>query len=322
MHRHLASRRTVLAGLAAALITPSWAQAAPLEELTGRAFGTSWRITGAENNGLARLRPALDALFSEIDQEMSPWRADSTISRFNASPPGVSASAELIRVVQAALALAHDSGGAFDPTVGPLVARWGFGPITGGAASDWRGLILDAGRLSKRHTDLTLDLCGIAKGRALDRAVSVARGYGMDNLLLDLGGELHALGPHPTGRDWHVAVAHPWPGHPPHAILHLPAGMAVATSGLGVQSYTLNGRLWGHIMDPATARPVDGRLRSVTVLAGDAMTADGWATALFAAGDKAGPALARERDIAALFLFDAGASVRGVETGGIGDVLT
>jgi len=322
MHGNLPSRRAFLASLGAALATPALACEASLERQAGRAFGTHWHIAGPDGAALDRLRPALEKLFAGIDHEMSPWRADSAISRFNASAAGTPASAEMTRVVQAALTLARDSDGAFDPTVGPLVARWGFGPIDLGAVADWRGVTVEEGRLSKRQTDLTLDLCGIAKGRALDRAAELARAHGMQNVLLDLGGELRALGRHPARRDWTVAVEHPFPGHPPHAILHLPKGMSVATSGLGAQSYTLNGRLWGHIMDPSIARPVDGLLRSVTVLAADAMTADGWATALFAAGDNAGLALARARDIAALFLFEDGTALRQVETGGIRAVLT
>ncbi len=322
MHRHLPSRRAFMAGLGAALASPALVRAESSEHLSGRAFGTHWQITGPEGAVLDQLRPALEALFEGIEREMSPWRADSIVSRFNASRSGTPASAEMTRVAQAALGLARASDGAFDPTVGPLVARWGFGPIETGAAPDWRGLTVEAGRLTKRQTDLTLDFCGIAKGRALDRALDLARGEGFDNLLIDLGGELRALGRHPRGRDWAVAVAHPVPGQPAPAIVHLPEGMAVATSGLGAQSYGLNGRLWGHIMDPATARPVDGQLRSVTVLAADAMTADGWATALFAAGDDAGPAVARARGIAALFLFEAGMTLRRVETGDIGAVLT
>ena len=106
------------------------------------------------------------------------------------------------------------------------------------------------------------------------------------------------------------------------SVLNLPADMAVATSGLDAQSYGLNGRLWGHIMDPTSANPVEGKLRSVTVLAGDAMTADAWATALFAAGDDRGPELATDLDIAALFLFEQEARIRRVKTGGIGAVLT
>ena len=321
MHIVFPSRRAFLTGLGAALAAPSLARAAASDHLSGAAFGTRWSITGPEGAGLERLRPKIDALFAEIDRDMSPWRADSAISRFNASQSGSPASSEMIRVTQSALRLARESEGAFDPTVGPLVARWGFGPIERGAAPDWRKLTVGTGRLTKGQADLTLDLCGIAKGRALDRAWQLARDHGVSNLLLDLGGELRALGRHPEGRDWQVAVEPPAPGQPVPAILHLPEGMAVATSGLGAQSYMLNGRVWGHIMNPASARPVEGNLRSVTVLAHDAMTADGWATALFAAGDAAGPALARTHDIAALFLFEGASSLRQLRTGGIGAVL-
>jgi thiamine biosynthesis lipoprotein len=321
MQRHLPSRRGFLGFLGAALACPALAGAAAPEILSGSAFGTTWRITGLAGSGLERLRPGLDALFAGIDADLSPWRPDSAISRFNASVAGGSAGAELIRVTEAALQLAMDSDGAFDPTVGPLVARWGFGPIEGGGAPDWRGLHVTTGRIGKARDDLTLDLCGIAKGRALDRATALARALGFDDLLLDLGGELRALGRHPTGRDWQVAVEHPVADQPAPAILHLPAGMAVATSGTGAQSYRLQNRVWGHIIDPVTASPVQGRLRSVTVLAAEAMAADGWATALFAAGDDDGPALARRRGISALFLYDDGSALRRIQTGGIGAVL-
>ncbi|PWR04569.1 FAD:protein FMN transferase [Meridianimarinicoccus roseus] len=330
MQRDAISRRRALGLLSGALACPAAARSSVAPDPAGAAFGTQWRVAGPPGAAAAAdLGPALVALFAGIDAELSPYRPDSALSRFNASPAGGQAGAELLRVARAALRIARLSGGAFDPTVGPLVARWGFGPISGRAsaggpspAEGWRGLGINAGRLSKTHPDLTFDPCGIAKGRALDRATALAAGLGLDRLLIDLGGELSALGRHPSGRDWRVAVEHPLPGSPAAAVLHLPAGMAVATSGLGVQSYTLGGRVWSHVMDPAAAAPVQGRLRAVTVLAADAMTADGWATALLAAGDDAGPELARARDIAALFLYDDGARMQRVETGGIGAVLT
>ena len=322
MQSHFPSRRDFMIGLGAILAAPTRLRAATPEHLAGAAFGTHWQVTGPEGAELGTLRPSLDALFQDIDSEMSPWRTDSVISHFNASASGLSVSEEMIRVAQAALHLARQSEGAFDPTVGPLVARWGFGPIERGGFPDWRSLSAQGSRLSKLQGDLTLDLCGIAKGRALDRAVELAKGAGLDNLLFDLGGELRALGRHPEGRDWRLAIEHPNPLQPPAAHLHLPAGLAVATSGLSAQSYILNGRTWGHIMDPKRAEPVQGALRSVTVLASDAMTADGWATALFAAGDDAGSALARANDIAALFLYESRTTLRRVETGGIGEVLS
>ncbi|MFN3721744.1 MAG: FAD:protein FMN transferase [Paracoccaceae bacterium] len=321
MHRHLSSRRGFLALAGATLACPALVRAAAPDIVLGDAFGTTWRIVGATNAQLSGFRAGLERLFRSIDAEMSPWRPDSAASRFNASATGWIASPEMIHVTQAALRLAADSHGAFDPTVGPLVARWGFGPITGDGLPDWRGVQITPDRIVKASADLTLDLCGIAKGRALDRVCDLARDFGLDSLLVDLGGELGALGRHPSGREWQVAVENPLSGQSPAAVLHLPDGMSVATSGLSAQSYTVGTRLWGHIIDPASRSPVNGRLRSVTVLAYDAMTADGWATALFAAGDDAGPALARDRDIAALFLFDDGSALRRVATGGIAEAL-
>ncbi len=321
MHRPTPSRRGFLGLIGAALACPGLVRAAASDILSGSAFGTTWRIVGPHDAQLEKLRPKLEALFHSIDAELSPWRSDSAVSRFNASPAGGAASAEMIHVTQTALRLAAESDGAFDPTVGPLVARWGFGPIKGDGMPDWRGVQTGPGRIVKTRADLTLDLCGIAKGRALDRAIDLARRSGFDNLLLDLGGEFGALGTHPSGRAWQVGVEDAVSGLAP-AVLQLPPGMAVATSGLSAQSYTLGARIWGHIIDTGSRSPVNGRLRSVSVLAADAMTADGWATSLFAAGDVEGPALARSRDIAALFLFDHGSALRRVETGRIGDVLT
>jgi len=197
---------------------------------------------------LERLRPHIEALFDSIDRQQSPWRRDSTLSRFNAARAGKHVvDPECLHVIRAALDLASRTRGAFDPTIGPLVARWGFGPITSGGAPDWHAVSINANHIVKARDDLTLDLCGIAKGRALDRAVALCRDAGMDELLFDLGGELRALGNHPSGRAWQVAVQHPEPGHPAAAVVRLPAGRAIATTSLAQQSYNLAGQRYGHI---------------------------------------------------------------------------
>jgi thiamine biosynthesis lipoprotein len=311
------TRRRVLSLGAAALLLPAIGRAEAVETISGAAFGTAWRLSAPSGSGLERLRPVIKAVFAEVDRQMSPWRQDSEVSRFNRAPVGeMPASGATAAVARASLALADRSGGAFDPTVGPLVARWGFGPITG-TGPDWRGLSAHEDAIAKDEAGLTLDLCGIAKGWALDRALAVLREAGRASALMDLGGELAALGTHPSGRRWRVAVEHPMAEAPAPAVLDLPPDRAVATSGLKAQSYAIGGSEYGHIIDPARRRPAAGALRSVTVLAGDAMTADGWATALFAAGAKDGPALARTERIAALFLLEDGAALRQVRTGDI-----
>ncbi|MBZ0130035.1 MAG: FAD:protein FMN transferase [Rhodobacteraceae bacterium] len=305
---HLTRRRLLaLSGAALALAPAVQAKAPAVQHLDGRAFGSTWRVTLPDASGAERLRPALDALLARIDRAMSPWRADSEITAFNRASAAAGISGESAHVVAAALGIAAASDGWFDPAIGPLVHQWGFGPIEG-APGGWRGLQLQDRHLSKADPRLTFDPCGIAKGRALDQMTEALIAAGHEHFLIDLGGELAARGYHPSGRDWQIAIEDPRPDAPGSAAVLRLDGKAVATSGNRVQGYDLGGRRYSHIIDPRAARPALGTLASVTVLSDRAMIADGWATALMAAGE-AGPALAARNHIAALFLF--------VEAGGL-----
>ncbi len=240
------SRRTVLGLLAASCTLPQTAFAGPLQAVEGGAFGTYWRLLGPNGADLAAMRPGLEALFAHIDQQFSPYRADSYISRINSSGTApASAPPDLLRVAEAGLDISQRSDGAFDPTVGPQVAQLGFGPIQSGGPRDWRGLTVGAGTLTKARAVLTLDLCGIAKGWAVDEAIGLLQGAGQTGALLDLGGELRAIGQHPDGRDWQVAVEAPIAAMSAPHTLRLPSVLAVATSGTRAQSYQLNDTL-GH----------------------------------------------------------------------------
>ena len=311
------SRRAALGLMGGAILAPRTALARAGDVLQGRAFGTGWRIAAPPGAGLAARRPEIETLFAGIDLAFSPWRHDSEISRLNREGGGShDTGAEFLRVASAALDIARRSEGAFDPTVGPLVARLGFGPITQGAAPDWRGVSITQGAITKARAGLTLDLCGIAKGYALDRAAGLLRAEGLGDILFEIGGEFLAMGHHPDGRDWRVAVEAPSPFDAGLTALRLPPGAAVATSGTRAQSYDLNGRVLSHIIAQGGAGPAFAGHRSVTVLAEDAMTADGWATALCAAGEEAGPDLASTHSIMALFQSDRAGAPRAIWTGG------
>ncbi|MET3598090.1 FAD:protein FMN transferase [Martelella mangrovi] len=311
-----------LAAAGARAKTPAIVRSAPAtQQITGEAFATTWRVTVPDSGRPEALRGDIEALLAGIDRMMSPWRTDSEISAFNAAGAGGRpVSAETAFVADAALDIAIRSDGWFDPSVGPLVARFGFGPITGETAEEgapplWHALAVDGNRLEKTQGGVTMDLCGIAKGRALDLMAERLLDAGHTDFLIDLGGELVARGNHPAGRPWQVAVEDPRLKATGGAgVLKLADG-AVATSGLRAQSYTLSGHSYSHIIDPRHAVPVEGAIASVSVLAPDAMTADGWATALTAAGGN-GPALARNRAISALFLFHDGEGLRRETTGG------
>ena len=311
-------RSLLMAGAATLLARPSLAIGAPATSvLEGSAFATSWRIALPAGTNTAGLRPALEAVLDSIDAQMSPWRAGSAVSLFNQAPAGQhEMPPAALLVTRAALALAEASGGAFDPTIGPLVARHGFGPIGHGTARLWPSISAGDGHVTKAESGATLDLCGIAKGHALDRLAGVLREAGHADFLIDIGGELLASGRHPSGRPWRAAVEDPRPsGSQAVAILALD-NRTVATSGTRWNSYAIGGRTISHIIDPVTGEPVGGALGSVSVIAPTAMEADGWATALMAAGLQRGPALARERQVAALFVSVTGDRLHRVVTGG------
>ena len=165
---------------------------------------------------------------------------------------------------------------------------------------------------------MTLDLCGLAKGYALDRIVEGLPSIGVEAALVELGGEICMLGDHPDGRPWHVGIERPdaAPGVMVHVVA--PGRMALATSGTGRQNITLGMGGVSHLIDPRTARPVDAAPASVSVLSDTAMRADGLATALMVMGMDHGAAFAEAHAIPALFVRLDGDGSREIMTGGFG----
>lgn len=311
------TRRNFLALSGAAALSPTsgWA-AAGVEVIGGVAFGTYWRLTVP--SGTEPVRAALEAIVDDVDLEFSPYRPDSALSAFNraTTTDWLPATPQFRAVLGQGLDIARKTNGAFDPTLGPVVARYGFGPIHAGAWGQFEALGINEVAVRKADSRLSADLCGIAKGHALDRMASELEAQGVSNFLLDLGGELCARGYHPEGRDWQVAV------EGSHETLGLGLSLrnrAIASSGISAQRYGYDGHMVSHIIDPATGRPVSGRTATVSVLAGTAATADGWATALMAMEHERAVETARAAGLdAALFLHD-GHRVRPVLTGSFAD---
>ncbi len=317
------TRRQFLIGSGAAVACGSrpLAALAGTRSIGGTAFGSHWRLTLKDTARIGQVRHAVTAIIESVDAAMSPWRGESELSRFNAnrSTDWQPMSAATCTVVAESLAVADLTGGAFDPTVGPLVRRFGFGPIQGTAATP-RAISVADGLIRKTAPGQTLDLCGIAKGHALDRIAARLGELGVRSALIDLGGEVRALGAHPDGRAWQVGIEVPG-AHPP-AIQRIiaPGALAVATSGHAAQGRSGRAGL-SHIIDPATGRPADQTLAAVTVLAASAMRADALATGLTGLGADAGPALARRSGIPVIFLVRTHDGLAEVMTGGFADHL-
>jgi thiamine biosynthesis lipoprotein len=314
---------TTPAGQALTLVPPSapWVTAprgAVLHRLAGRSMGTVWRLVLADQAGapLAPVRARIDACLAELVRQMSHWEADSELSRFNRLAAGqlLTLSADFARVMQLALRVAEQSDGAFDPAIGGMVERWGFGatarfdslsfsPAVAAPAerSRWRMLRLEGHRL-QQPGGCRLDLSAIAKGHAVDAVAAALRADGHSNFLFELGGELRGEGLKADGQPWWVALERP-PGAeqlpPLRAAL---IGQAVATSGDYRQGFRdAQGRWCSHTIDPRTGAPVEHALASVSVLHPSCAEGDALATALFVMGPEAGLAWADQHGVVAWF---------------------
>jgi FAD:protein FMN transferase len=236
-----------------------------------------------------------------LERGLSVFLADSELSRVNdraASGP-VSVSADLSAVLNESLRIHGLTEGAFDPTVGPLMAAWGFRggrPSVRPAREALRAALERTGlrrvRLGRQGVSydafgLALDLGGIGKGYAADRAADVLHAAGVRGLV-NAGGDLRAAGPQPDGGPWWIGVRNPVRTGEILASLELAPGRGVATSGTYEQRYELEGGAVNHLLDPRSGEPVDGVL-SATVVAPTSMEADALATAACVMG--AGPAL-------------------------------
>jgi thiamine biosynthesis lipoprotein len=319
------TRRSFVAGSAAwtAALGLGFASQAEAATVTfgGHAFASTWRVAGGPTLDERLLRPHIEAIIQRVDERMSPWRRDSAISRFNrnATAAWQQLPSDVCQVVAESLAVAELTSGAFDPTVGPAVARFGFGPIDGGSGS-YKAITVQDGAVRKAHHDLTLDLCGIAKGYALDEITNLLRRQGVTSALIELGGEVAAIGNHPTGRAWQVAIEQPGaPQVTAHRII-APGHLAMASSGHSPNGY--HGRVaLSHLIDPNDLRPADNGLVAVSVLAPTAMRADALATALTVLGPQRGIQCASDLDLPALFLSRTEAGLTETMTGSFSDHL-
>ncbi|MBM4117185.1 FAD:protein FMN transferase [bacterium] len=262
------------------------------------------RDKGGAGDSLALAR--VQERFAAVEAAMSVWDAGSELSRANRA--AVDSALTLSPLVGNCLTLAHAlraaSGGAFEPGAGPLMRLWGFTRRQGRLpAADSLAALLpvlgaydyDAGsrRLTRRHPAVALDLGGIAKGYALDLAAAELRGLGLASALIDLGGNLYCLGEAGRGEAWQVGIRDPRDRERYFAALAL-RDEAVATSGSYERFVTIDGRRYGHIMNPATGRPAEGLLSATTVCRSAAL-GDGLSTALFVLGPAGARRLLAER---------------------------
>lgn len=302
-----------------------WCLAPGRVVLSGPSMGTTWSVTlaarGRARGELVEARAAIEERLGRVNGLMSTWDPDSELSRFNrhASSEPFPISAETLEVLGVAREVSEKTGGAFDVTVRPLVAAWGFGagaraPGQGPDASElerlrqrvgFRRLELDpvAGTARKLQADLECDLSAIAKGYAVDAVARALEELGWADFLVEVGGELRARGRRPEGGAWRVGIERPAEDRRGAQLVVTLADLSMATSGDYRSEYEEGGERVTHLIDARSGRPVANRLASVTVVHRQAVVADAWATALSVLGPEAGFARAEAEGLGALFLL-------------------
>lgn len=284
--------------------------------LEGETMGTTWHAKlrvpdDAVDTFESRVSSEIQAALDKVNNAMSTYSQDSELSQLNRAPAGVPfvISESLEDVLEISLALCAQTNGAFDPTVGPIVNAYGFGPDPGtdepssedldrlGQQVGCALLELDtkAHTVTKKHAEVYCDLSAVAKGYGVDRVADVLDLIGVQDYMIEVGGEVVGRGNNDRGQSWKIAVESPVEDqHVAQQIVSLGAGQdesgghgtrwAMATSG-DYRNYFMEGdRRVSHTIDPRTKRPITHNLASASVLHSSCAWADGYATALMVMG--------------------------------------
>ena len=289
----------------------------------GETFATTWRVRLCADPAQFKDSGALQALcrakLARIDAEMSPYRADSDLTRLNQTAAGKPAPlpAMLRAVIAGALDVATLTDGAFDPAVLDAVELWGFGAravpeglpaadaLVNLARHGWRDLQLVPEGLT-RPEGVRLDLCGIAKGYAVDALADIVRAApGVTAALVEIGGELKGFGVQPDGQPW-------WVGIDEDQSRTALCDWAVATSGDGRRAFTHDGRLYSHTIDADEQAPTRSNVASATLFDRLCWRADALATALIVMGETRALAFAETHQIPCLLRVRDGSEMRTV----------
>jgi thiamine biosynthesis lipoprotein len=303
------------------LLLSACTSTAEIRSLHGRTMGTTWTVRFVSADADATLLQAgIQQRLDQIVAQMSPWEVDSDISQYNRAEPSTwhELPVEFYRVLKHALELAEQTDGAYDPTVGPLVNLWGFGPdgkrqstpdeaaiSAAKSRAGWHRIeVDDATRRILQPGGVELDFSSIAPGFALDQIADFLDANGIRDYLIETGGELRASGHRADGRAWQVAVERPSDSDTQMTAQYVIglSDLAMGSSGDYRNFFKDQGRRYSHRIDPRTGRPVLNDIASVTVVASDGIHADPMATALSILGVEDGMRYASEHDLAVLFI--------------------
>ena len=293
-----------------------------LYELNGQALGTTWTVKVLAKNELDEKELKIDVVrrLEELEKIFSHWRPDAELHQLNSalSTSPILINPELLELLRHSQWMHRETGGAFDPTIAPVVNLWGFGPVgktrstiptadqieQAMALTGFNKLeILAKGRVRKKVPTLQLDFSASAKGEIIDQICKLLDRWGLNNYLVEIGGEIRAEGNGRKGNGWVVGLEDGHSKNENGMVSVALRNYSVATSG----SYRLTKpnpdsyRNASHLIDPRTGRPIEHDLIAVNAFAPTARDADAWATALMILGPEEGMEMAEKMDMVARF---------------------
>lgn len=319
-------------GLASALALSACQQTPDYNYLSGETMGTSYHISYQlpEDADEAAIQAAIDERLKQINDSMSTYQKDSTISKFNqlSKDTPIPIDTDFSRVLEVSRIVYQQSGGAFDPTVMPLVDAWGFGstmtverlqsPPTDIEIAQAKALVGFEGVVQKEQTiyktkdGIGLDFSAVAKGYGVDVIADVLRDkYQIRNYMVEIGGEIATSGVNNQQQPWQIAIDAPIKDSTVSerqtiSAIRQPINtdnkMHLATSGNYRNSVVFDSKSYSHTIDPTTGKPIAGGAPSVTVAADSVAAADAWATALTAMPYEKALKVAQEQNLAVMFV--------------------
>lgn len=328
------TKRTLIAGavISTIMLSACQQQQPDYNYLSGETMGTSYHISYELPDDVdeTAIQEAIDARLKDINDSMSTYQDDSTISKFNrlSKNTPITIDTDFAHVLNVSRDVYTASNGAFDPTVMPLVDTWGFGstmtverlqspPSKDEIAQaktlvDFDAVVTDQDRLYKTKDGVGLDFSAVAKGYGVDVIKNVLRdNYQIRNYMVEIGGEVATSGVNAQQLPWQIAIDAPIEGstvtsRQPISAIRQPSSagnqMHLATSGNYRNSVMFDGKRYSHTIDPTTGAPIAGGAPSVTVASDSVARADAWATALTAMPFEQAVDLATVKNIAALFV--------------------
>ena len=293
-----------------------------LESFSGPTMGSTYSIKYVRHAGLPALKdvqPEVEKILADVDQQMSTYRSDSDIERFNDLPANhcQKMPEPVLKLIRVGEQLSEQSEGSYDLTVEPLLNLWGFGPQarqektpTAEALAEvrqrvgYQHLRIDRDQLCK-DAAVEVDFNSIAAGYAVDSIAAKLDAMGIHNYLAEATGELKATGRKLDGSSWRIALEEPRDDQQIAQKVIVVDGFGVSTSGDYRNYFQQDGRRYSHTFDARTGAPVLHTLASVTVIHPSALMADGLSTLLLILGPERGWDYAQAHDIGAFFVIRA-----------------